>query len=92
MAARSECCEAMALQLNWKCEQHSDPFDCADVLVYYSEERDQYGIVIHDGALVIRLLSTVHGAARGSRKLTRRKTSDTLSYPIGHQIRLAPRE
>ena len=49
MTNKRECCETMALQLNQRCEQHSDPFDCADSLIHYSEQNDEYGIVIHDG-------------------------------------------
>jgi len=39
----------MEFQLNQRCDQHPDPFDCADVLIYYSEQHDEYGIIIHDG-------------------------------------------
>ena len=39
----------MAAQVSAQCDQHPDPFDCADNLIYYSEKLDEYGIIIHDG-------------------------------------------
>ena len=32
-----------------QCEQHPDPFDCADALVYYSARLREYGLIVHDG-------------------------------------------
>jgi hypothetical protein len=49
MNDRKLCCEAMTYQLNLRCEQHPDPFDCADNLIDYLEQLDEYGIIIHDG-------------------------------------------
>ena len=31
------------------CEEHSDPFECPDYLVYYSAEPAAYGLIVHDG-------------------------------------------
>lgn len=39
----------MTDRVNYVCEQHEDPFDCADHLISYSSEFDEYGIIIHDG-------------------------------------------
>ncbi len=39
----------MMSNVNHVCEQHPDPFDCADHLIYYSKKRKTYGIIIHDG-------------------------------------------
>jgi hypothetical protein len=39
----------MKYQLNLRCDQHPDPFDCADILISYSPEWEEYGIIIHDG-------------------------------------------
>lgn len=39
----------MEKQINHKCDQHSDPFECADNLIFYSTRFDEYGIIIHDG-------------------------------------------
>lgn len=43
------CCEAMAAALDFACDQHEDPFACADGLVVYNEIFDEYGLAIHDG-------------------------------------------
>lgn len=43
------CCEMMETQINHKCDQHEDPFDCPDNLIYYSVKFDEYGIIIHNG-------------------------------------------
>ena len=43
------CCERMSAQVNVACEVHPNPFGCPDVLVRYSPEFDEYGLVIHDG-------------------------------------------
>ena len=42
-------CEKMQFELNQKCDEHSDPFDCAEALIYYSKRHYEYGIIIHDG-------------------------------------------
>jgi hypothetical protein len=39
----------MTDNLDHQCEQHPNPFDCADSLIYYSPRYDEYGIIIHDG-------------------------------------------
>jgi len=41
------CCEKMDYYLDMKCDQHKDPFDCSDNVVYY--KNNQYGLIIHDG-------------------------------------------
>ena len=43
------CCNQMTQQLNSKCEQHSNEFECPDVLVNYNPKFDEYGLIIHDG-------------------------------------------
>jgi len=43
------CCEAMKEQMNWSCEIHTEPFDCADSIIYYSESLKAFGLLIHDG-------------------------------------------
>ncbi len=35
--------------LQFDCDEHSDPFACADALLVYNEVMNEYGIVIHDG-------------------------------------------
>lgn len=39
----------MQQQIEYQCQQHSDPFECPDMLVHYSPKFDEYGIMIHDG-------------------------------------------
>ena len=31
------------------CDQHSDQYECPDVLISYIEKFDEYGIIIYDG-------------------------------------------
>jgi hypothetical protein len=49
MSNKKYCCGTMKYQLNLRCDQHPDPLDCVDQLIYYSPKADQYGIIIHDG-------------------------------------------
>lgn len=46
---REHCCEAMRQKLDYKCEQHPNPYDCPDNLIVYNARFDEYGIIIHDG-------------------------------------------
>lgn len=46
---KEHCCEQMTNRVNHRCEQHPDVFDCADNLIYYSEQSNEYGIIVHDG-------------------------------------------
>ena len=39
----------MKSAIDWSCQDHSDPFDCPDALVKYSEDSGEYGLIIHDG-------------------------------------------
>lgn len=43
------CCDMMQSNVENVCDLHTDRFDCPDALVYYSESRDRYGLIIHDG-------------------------------------------
>jgi hypothetical protein len=43
------CCSAMKERVEYVCEEHSSPFECADNLIYYSQKFDEYGLIIHDG-------------------------------------------
>ena len=42
-------CQQMAERLNYRCEDHSDIYDCPDNLVVYVSKFDEYGLIIHDG-------------------------------------------
>ncbi len=39
----------MTQRVNYKCKEHSNPFDCPDNLIYYNNKFDEYGLIIHDG-------------------------------------------
>lgn len=43
------CCEYMRSQLDWTCHVHEDPFDCADALLIFRPEFQEYGLIVHDG-------------------------------------------
>jgi hypothetical protein len=43
------CCEDMTNQINHRCDEHPDPFDCPDSLIYYSDKFEEYGVIVHDG-------------------------------------------
>lgn len=43
------CCDMMRNQFMQTCELHGDPFDCPDRLVWFSENRRTFGLIIHDG-------------------------------------------
>jgi len=64
MSDKKYCCEAMKYQVNLRCEQHPDPFDCADNLINYLERLDEYGIIIHDGGSAHSIIHYCPGAER----------------------------
>ena len=43
------CCEDMKNHIEYQCENHKDPFDCADHQIYWDPIFDEYGLIIHDG-------------------------------------------
>ncbi len=49
------CCEKMQEELSRRCDQHPDPFDCPDNLVYCSEETGECGLILHGGGTASRL-------------------------------------
>lgn len=49
MTEPTHCCEMMAYQLTQECDQHADPFDCPDHLVYRSADGGTFGLIVHDG-------------------------------------------
>jgi len=51
------CCEEMRAALTFECDQHADPFDCADALVVYNEIFDEFGLPVHDGGVSYALIS-----------------------------------
>jgi hypothetical protein len=43
------CCEMMRDQLDWKCDQHSDPAERPDALIGCFGKSKTLGLLIHDG-------------------------------------------
>ena len=39
----------MAGNVDAACDQHSDPFECHDRLLYYNAVFDEHGLIVHDG-------------------------------------------
>lgn len=39
----------MARQVDWRCDQHDDPFGCPDALVGFNPRFREYGLLVHDG-------------------------------------------
>ena len=39
----------MTSQIQHLCPDHPDLFDCPDVLITYTAQFDEYGLIIHDG-------------------------------------------
>lgn len=50
------CCDYMRRQLDWSCHVHTDPFDCADALMWFMPKYDEYGLIIHDGGSSVVVL------------------------------------
>jgi predicted RNA-binding Zn-ribbon protein involved in translation (DUF1610 family) len=38
----------MELRVGQTCREHSDPFDCPDCVIAYSQRFREYGLIIHD--------------------------------------------
>ena len=43
------CCEMMKGEIERKCHRHNNIFDCPDNLIVHYEDRNTYGIIVHDG-------------------------------------------
>jgi hypothetical protein len=48
-AGFAPCCEMMRDQLDWTCDQHSDPAECPDALIGYFGKSKTLGLFVHDG-------------------------------------------
>ncbi len=46
---RDYCCERLGSAVEHRCEQHPDPFDCPDHLIWRSEDGSSLGLIVHDG-------------------------------------------
>ncbi|EFV75032.1 MULTISPECIES: DUF6980 family protein [Cytobacillus] len=42
------CCDMMSSQADFRCEIHSNIFECPDKLVDYDLKFDEYSLIIHD--------------------------------------------
>lgn len=47
--ATEHCCERMRAQVDQRCPDHPDPYDCGDALIVHVSKYREYGIIIHDG-------------------------------------------
>jgi hypothetical protein len=45
---KSVCCDSMARQLNWSCDEHSSASDCPDALVGRLKD-NRMALLVHDG-------------------------------------------
>jgi hypothetical protein len=43
------CCEMMQSNVEHRCGEHPNPFECPDNLISYSVKREEYGVIVHDG-------------------------------------------
>lgn len=43
------CCDDLARAMKLDCDKCRNGFECADVLVHYSEQHNHYGLIVHDG-------------------------------------------
>jgi hypothetical protein len=50
---KKHCCDMMEKQINYKCPEHINAFDCPDILISYTATFDEYGIIIHDGGISV---------------------------------------
>lgn len=52
----SYCCQDMREMVEYRCDEHPDPYDCADNVIV-KEESGYFGLPVHDGGtshIVIR--------------------------------------
>ena len=56
-AEAKHCCAEMTSALVFDCDQHADPFDCADTVLVYNEPFGEYGIPIRDGGASYLIVS-----------------------------------
>jgi hypothetical protein len=69
------CCEMLREQVTYRCDQHPNPFDCADNLIVYRESSDDYGLIVHDGGesvVTIKFCPWCAADLESTRKIKRR--------------------
>lgn len=53
----THCCKMMTENVEARCDQHPNRFDCPDMLVDYAEKFDSYGLIIHGtGSSVLEIM------------------------------------
>ena len=55
--ARITCCDDLRDATTFDCDQHADPFECADCLLIYNDVTDEYGLPIRDGGASVLLIT-----------------------------------
>ena len=48
-AITEHCCQQLRDEVEHRCEEHPDPYECPEHLIRYVAEFDEYGLVVHDG-------------------------------------------
>jgi hypothetical protein len=62
----AHCCDEMRKQIERKCDQHANRFDCPDCFVNYSTQLCEYGLIIHDGGTSAFTLDIVRSVEQSS--------------------------
>ena len=72
-AAPTHCCDRMRDEVTKTCDQHSDRYQCPDMLVDYSAAFREYGLIVHDGGSSVVIIAycpwcgtQLPGSLRGS--------------------------
>ena len=47
--SNKHCCQSMQRQVESICVQHKHRNECPDAIIEYSEQFNEYGVVVHDG-------------------------------------------
>lgn len=72
------CCQPMASQVNWHCDQHDDPFTCPDALIQFSARFRKYGLIVHDGGASSIVISFCPWCGKGLPRSQRDRWFDEL--------------
>lgn len=43
------CCQRFQETIEHKCQEHDNPFDCPDCLIYFLSKNKEFGLIVHDG-------------------------------------------
>ena len=53
----AHCCVDMSVAVTFACDQHDEPFECADFHIAYNAVTDEYGLPIRDGGACVLLVA-----------------------------------